>query len=103
MSEVAATTPTAPRRRAAADEVRTILATIDRGGLSITEHELRYQLARQDFDRVGLLERMIDLEQHGLIESTLCFRLTQQGFEQLPDSHQRPSLAGHRSDWRCSE
>ena len=39
----------------------------------------------------------MDLEEPGLIESTLCFRVTQQGLEELPDGHQRPRVAGTAS------
>ncbi len=78
---------------------RTILGVVDRGGLQITEHELRYQLRRRSVEVVGVLERMLDLEQRGLVESTLCFRLTDAGINALPDGHERPSLAGVRSDW----
>jgi len=85
------------------EEERTILAVIDRGGLAITEHELRHQLARRKIESAGLLERMMDLEERGLIESTLCFRVTQKGIERLPDGGQRPKLAGHRSQWRCRD
>lgn len=79
---------------------RMILEVIDRGGLHITEHELRYQLGRRGVELVGFLERMMDLEQRGLVESTLCFRLTQPGVDALPDGHERPQFAGYRSDWR---
>lgn len=79
---------------------RAIIDIVDRGGLHITEHELRYQLRRRSIDVVALLERMMDLEQRGLMESTLCFRLTQAGIESLPDGHERPLAAGYRSDWR---
>lgn len=90
-----------PPERTHADAVdQTILAVVDRGGLHITEHELRYQLRRRNVDLVALLERMMDLEQRGLMESTLCFRLTQTGIESLPDGHERPLAAGYRSDWR---
>jgi len=82
-----------------ADGDRTILDVVDRGGLSITEHELRYQLRRRSVEVVAVLERMMDLEQRGLVESTLCFRLTDAGISALPDGHERPSLAGVRSDW----
>lgn len=87
--------------RTDADAVdRTILEVVDRGGLHITEHELRYQLRRRDVELVALLERMMELEQRGLMESTLCFRLTQAGVDSLPDGHERPLVAGYQSDWR---
>ncbi len=91
---------TSPERTNADTVDRTILEVVDRGGLHITEHELRYQLRRRDVDLVALLERMMELEQRGLMESTLCFRLTQTGIESLPDGHDRPLVAGYRSDWR---
>ena len=78
---------------------RTILEVVDRGGLSITEHELRYQLRRRSVEVVAVLERMMDLEQRGLVESTLCFRLTDAGIKALPDGHDRPTVAGVRADW----
>jgi len=85
------------------EEELVILAIIDRGGIQITEHELRRQMARRKIECAGLLERMMDLEERGLIESTLCFRVTQEGLEQLPDGHERPRIAGCRSAWRCRE
>jgi len=89
-----------PTQRANAAEVdETILEVVDRGGMHITEHELRYQLQRRSVDPVALLERMLDLEQRGLVESTLSFRLTQAGMASLPDGHERPLVAGYRSDW----
>lgn len=89
-----------PARSAGVGESdRTILGVVDRGGLSITEHELRYQLRRRSVELVGVLERMADLERRGLVESAICFRLTDAGIEALPDGHERPSLAGLRSDW----
>ncbi len=97
--------PRRPRRGGMAPERsadQTILEVIDRGGLHITEHELRYQLGRRGVELVGLLERMMELEQRGLIESTLCFRLTQPGVDALPDGHERPLVAGYRSDWRVN-
>jgi hypothetical protein len=92
-------TPSSASRGVVGEGDRTILGVVDRGGLHITEHELRYQLRRRSVDVVGMLERMMDLEQRGLVESTLCFRLTDAGINALPDGHQRPSLAGVRSDW----
>ena len=79
---------------------RAIIGIVDRGGVHITEHELRHQLRRRSIDVVALLERMMDLERRGLMESTLCFRLTQAGIDSLPDGHERPLAAGYRSDWR---
>ena len=69
----------APERDGVGETEQTILEVVDRGGLHITEHELRYQLARRQVEIVGVPERMRDLEQRGLVESTLCFRLTRAG------------------------
>lgn len=91
----------APQRAGEGGEKdRTILEVVDRGGLHITEHELRYQLGRRRLELAGALERMRELEQQGLVESTLCFRLTQAGVDALPDGHERPLMAGFRSDWQ---
>jgi hypothetical protein len=92
-----------PERDGVGETEQTILEVVDRGGLHINEHELRYQLARRQVDSVGVLERMRDLEQRGLVESTLCFRLTQQGVAALPDGHERPLVVGYRSDWSVEE
>ena len=89
----------AGERRETGGEDLTTLEVVDHGGLHITEHELRYQLRRRGVDDVGVLERMMDLEKQGLIESTLCFRLTQAGVQKLPDGHERPSFVGYRSSW----
>ena len=69
----------------------------------ITEHELHHQLRHRGIDVGGLLQRMIDLEERGLIESTLCFRLTQKGVEQPSDIHLRPNFAGNRWQRRCRD
>jgi hypothetical protein len=90
----------APREQASTiGDDRTILEVVDAAGMYINEHELRYQLQRRQIDPVGLLDLMLDLEQRGLIESTLCFRLTQQAADMLPEGCERPPFAGDRSDW----
>ena len=49
--------------------------------------ELRYQLDRKDDHPLAqadeLLDVLADLEQHGLVESELCFRLTAEGRARL--------------------
>jgi hypothetical protein len=76
-----------------------ILVCIDRGGLQICEAELRYQLQRRDDDAEHLLEQLVDLEARGLIESTLCFRLTERGQRALLAGHQSPPRAGTPMPW----
>ena len=93
----------APERDGVRETEQTILEVVDRGGLHINERELRYQLTRRQIDSVGFLERMRELEQRGLVESTLCFRLTQQGVAALPDGHERPVVVGYRSDWSVEQ
>jgi hypothetical protein len=73
---------------------RQILHRVDRAVL-IGEHELRYQLRRKDShalaDDPALLDVLAELEQQGLVESELCFRLTPEG---------RGCLAGPGADGR---
>jgi hypothetical protein len=104
-------TPTRPRGAAvpapatttlhtspANDEDRQILARIDRGGIHICEAELRYQLDSKDRHplarRAELLDRLAELEDCGLIESALHFRLTERGRDELPADHEAPQRAG---------
>ena len=93
----------APEPDGVGETEQTILEVVDRGGLHITEHELRYQLARRQVDIISVPKRMRDLEQRGLVESTLCFRLTEQGVAALSDGHERPLVVGYRSDWSVEE
>jgi hypothetical protein len=80
-------------------EVRQVLACIDRGGLHISKAELRYQLRRRGIDTEDLLERLLALEERGLIESALHFRLTDAGLARLPDDHASPARVGTPSAW----
>jgi hypothetical protein len=63
-----------------------ILHRVDRAVL-IGERELRYQLDRKDDHPLAqadeLLDVLADLEQQGLVESELCFRLTPEGRTRL--------------------
>src|SRR4030081_1575986 len=62
---------------------RQILHRVDRGGISICERELRYQLERKDNHPLAqvdeLLDVLADLQASGLIEAERCFRLTAEG------------------------
>jgi len=84
----------APRSDVAAPNTaeleRQVLTQIARGGLLICETELRYQLQRHGFQANDLLSLLVDLEQQGLIESAMHYRLTQKGQKRLP-ARQRPA------------
>jgi hypothetical protein len=75
------------RRPAALDATeRQILVRVDRA-IGIGEQELRYQLEHK-YDhplarQAELLDVLAELEQRGLVESELCFRLTPRGRERL--------------------
>ena len=76
-----------------------IMVRIDRAALHICEAELRYQL-RWDERRDGsLLEVLDELERRGLVESSLHFRLSEHGREQLPDDHEPPLRHGTGIPW----
>jgi hypothetical protein len=79
-----------------ADTERQVLHRITRG-LLIGEGELRYQLERKDHHPLarapGLLDVLAELEQQGLVEAELCFRLTPEGRECLAQD------AGRGGDW----
>jgi hypothetical protein len=76
-----------------------ILARIDRAGLEICEAELRYKL-RWDEQRDGsLLDVLDELERRGLVESSVHFRLSERGREQLPDDHEPPLRCGTGIPW----
>lgn len=76
-----------------------ILGCVDRGGLHIYQSELAYQVNRRGQPTNPLLERLADLEAHGLIESTIAWRLTDHGREQLPDDHDHGTRAGTPARW----
>ena len=69
--------------RLPAGSERQILHRVDRGGMSICERELRYQLERKDNHPLAqepeLLDVLADLQARGLIEAERCFRLTAEG------------------------
>jgi hypothetical protein len=93
------TTPDLPVGGGTSREIETILACIDRDGLHISEAELSYQLCRRDVDTGELLERLLSLEQEGLIESSLHFRLTDRGRRMLPFGHESPHIVGTPTSW----
>jgi hypothetical protein len=72
--------------RSPADTERQILVRVDRA-VRIGEAELRYQLDHKDDHPLACSEELLDvlaeLEQHGLVEAELCFRLTTAGRERL--------------------
>jgi hypothetical protein len=72
--------------RSPADTERQMLVRVDRA-IHIGERELRYQLDRKDEHPLAtadeLLDVLADLEDLGLVESELCFRLTPEGHARL--------------------
>lgn len=94
---VAIATVSRAERTSLADDNRQVLVRIDRGGLRICEAELRYQLERKDHHPLArdpaLLDLLADLEEAGLVESALHFRLTDRGRAALPLDHQPPLRA----------
>jgi hypothetical protein len=80
---------------------REILARIDRG-VQICEAELRYKLRWDETKDGALLDLLDHLEQRGLIESALHFRLTDQGRAHLPDDYQPPRRYGAGIPWKVS-
>jgi Flp pilus assembly CpaF family ATPase len=72
--------------RSAVDAERQILVRVDRA-IHIGERELRYQLERKNrhplASRAELLDVLAELEERGLVESELGFRLTVRGREVL--------------------
>jgi len=63
-----------------------ILLRVDRA-VRVEERELRYQLQRKDQHPLAAADELLDvlaeLEEQGLVESELCFRLTARGRERL--------------------
>lgn len=75
-----ATDTTSAAAPLAADEL-SILISVDRA-VAISEEELRYQLAKRRHplaDRAELLDLVADLEDRGLLRSSLYFKLTPEG------------------------
>ena len=85
---MSATTMHAHRRAGSAGSECQILRRITRG-LLIGEGELRYQLERKDNHPLAqadeLLDVLAELEQRGLVQSELCFRLTADGRARLAE------------------
>jgi hypothetical protein len=73
-----------------------VLTRIARGGLLISEAELSYQLARRGHDLATLPGLLAGLEDRGLIESAVHYRLTPAGAQLLPTA-ERPAPAGMSS------
>lgn len=67
---------------------RQILVRVDRA-IRVGERELRYQLDRKDHHPLAqtdeLLDVLAELEDLGLVESELCFRLTVEGRTRLAE------------------
>jgi len=67
---------------------RQILVRVDRA-ICVSETELRYQLERKDAHPLArsceLLDVLAELEERGLIDSSLCFRLTDRGRVRLAE------------------
>jgi hypothetical protein len=68
---------------------RQILLRIQRGGIHIGEPELRYQLERKDNHPLAWADELLDvlakIEDRGLLEAELCFRLTAEGRARLAE------------------
>jgi hypothetical protein len=76
-----------------------ILARIDRAALHICEAELRYQLRWNEQREGSLLDVLDELERRGLVESSLHFRLSPHGRQQLPDGYEPPLRYGTGIPW----
>ena len=76
-----------------------ILARIDRA-VQICEAELRYKLRWNDGEHGSLLELLDELEQKGLIESALHFRLTEHGRARLSADYEPPLRYGSGIRWK---
>ena len=76
-----------------------ILARIDRAGLHVCEAELRYKLRWDDRQHGSLVELLDELEQQGLVETAIHFRLTDQGRAELPEHHEPPLRYGTGIAW----
>jgi DNA-binding PadR family transcriptional regulator len=88
------------RRQIPAELQNEILARIDRGGLHICEAELRYKLRWDERKDGSLLDLLDELEQLGLIESAIHFRLTEQGRAELPSDYEAPLRFGTGIQWK---
>jgi hypothetical protein len=87
------------RRQIPAELKQEILARIDRAGLHICEAELRYKLRWNDRKGGPLLDVLDELEQLGLIESAIHFRLTESGRTHLSDDYAPPIRYGTGIPW----
>jgi hypothetical protein len=91
-----------PHRQVPAELQREILTRIDRAGLHVCEAELRYKLRWEERRHGSLLEQLDELEQQGLIESAIHFRLTDEGRAQLPDENEPPLRYGTGIPWEAA-
>ena len=76
------------------DSERQILVRVDRA-VRVGEGELRYQLEHKDDHPLAREDELLDvlagLEQEGLVEAELCFRLTPEGRQCLAHDDGRGS------------
>jgi hypothetical protein len=94
-----AVTPVTKPTPIPAELEREILARIDSGGLHICEAELRDNLKWDERTNGSLFELLDELEQQGLIESAIHFRLTKRGHTQLPDGYKPLRRYGTGIPW----
>ncbi|MGO9955836.1 MAG: hypothetical protein ACLP50_07605 [Solirubrobacteraceae bacterium] len=101
MSAVKAAAPSRAAHDTAEFE-REILTRIARGGLLICDDELRYQLRREG-EALGRLPWLLaDLEQRGLIESAVHYRLTEPGRQCVPEQDRPGPRAISPTRWTRS-
>jgi hypothetical protein len=67
------------------DRMRALVAVLHRMGGRVSEHELRYQIVKHQLQVPNPLEDLIELEEQGLIRSSLEFELTDMGRQQARD------------------
>lgn len=66
----------------------------------ISEQELSYQLGRRHLGDDDLSEQMLDLQQRGLIQTSLYFQLTKAGQEQRATGRSDPDVSGPQDGQR---
>ncbi len=76
-----------------------ILTRIARGCLHISLAELQHQLRWDDHQHGELLAVLRHLEAAGLVQSSLHYRLTEHGRQELPTEQRPPACAISTSPW----
>lgn len=78
---------------------REVLLRLARGGLSVWDTELRYQLNRHGHPLENVPGLLADLQRRGLIEAEMHYRLTSAGAQLVPAAMRPAPIAISSTPW----